>query len=92
MPLSDVNEKIMVFVRVTEGVYTGNRGYYYNIASLEERACGAVTEHIYLVVYHSVLLDVNVLTGNICLGLIVIVVGYEILYRIVREKRAKLGA
>ena len=51
-----------------------------------------MTEHIYLVVYHRILFDIHILSGDIRLGLIVVVVGHEVLHRVVREEGAELGA
>ena len=45
-----------------------------------------------LIVDGAVLFDIGVGAGDIGLGLVVIVVGYEILHRILREKGPELGA
>ena len=51
-----------------------------------------MTKHIYLVVYHSILLYIHILARDIRLGLIVIVVGHEIFYRVVGKKLSELAA
>jgi len=45
-----------------------------------------------LVVDGAVLFNIGIRAGDIGFGLVVIVVGHEILHRIVREKRPELGA
>ena len=51
-----------------------------------------MSELIYFIVYKGILLDINVLTRNICLGLKIIVVGNEIFHRIFGEKLTEFGA
>jgi hypothetical protein len=44
------------------------------VTALKKGAGGAVAEHIYLLVYHSILFNINVLAGYIGLRLVIIVV------------------
>ena len=88
----DGNHQLLVGNGVTERKYTRYRGYDYDVAALKQRGGRAVTELVYLVVDESVLFDIYILAGHVCLGLIVVVVGNEIFDRVFGEKLAEFGA
>ena len=51
-----------------------------------------MTELVNLVVYHCILFYIGIAGGNVCLRLIIVVVGHEIFYCIFGEKLLKLAA
>ena len=59
---------------------------------LEEGRCGAVAQTVDFLVDGGILLDISICVGDIGFRLIVIVIGNEIFYRIIREKFPKFGA
>ena len=73
-------------------VDAGDRGDDDHVAAGEERRCRSVAQAVDLVVDRGVLLDVEVLGGDVGLGLVVVVVGDEVLDRVVGEELAELVA
>ena len=69
-----------------------HRGDDDDVAAGEERRRGGVAEAVDLLVDGRVLLDVEVLRGDVGLGLVVVVVRDEVLDRVVREERPELVA
>jgi hypothetical protein len=67
-------------------------GHDDHVAAREERRRGRVAQPIDLLVDGRVLLDVEVLGGDVGLGLVVVVVGDEVLDRVVGEEGAELVA
>jgi hypothetical protein len=63
-----------------------------HVAPAEERRRGGVAQPVDLLVDRRVLLDVQVLARDVRLGLVVVVVGDEVLHRRVGEERAELVA
>ena len=51
-----------------------------------------MAQALYLVVYGAVLFDIGVRRGDVCLGLVVVVVRDEILHGVLREELAELRA
>ena len=60
-------------------------------ATREERGGGAQSQLLDILVDGEVLLDVGVAGGEVGLGLVVVVVGYEVLHRVVGEEGLKLA-
>ena len=89
---TDRDQKALILHGVTERINTGNRGNDNNVTALKQSAGGTMAEHIDLLVYHSVLFNINVLAGDIGLRLVVIVVGNEVFHRILGEKCTQLCA
>ena len=73
-------------------VDAGDRGDDDHVAAGEERRGGGVAETVDLVVDRGVLLDVEVLRGDVGLGLVVVVIGDEVLDRVIGEELAELVA
>ena len=64
----------------------------HHVAAGEQRRGGGVAQAVDLLVDRRVLLDVQVLARDVRLGLVVVVVGDEVLDRVAREVRAELVA
>ena len=77
---------------VTEGIYAGNAGDDDNVAAFEKCRGRAVTEAVDLIVYERVLFNVHILSGDVSLGLIIIVIGNEVFYGVFGEELTELGA
>ena len=74
-------------VGVADAVKAGDAGDHDHVApAAEQGACGAQAQFLDLVVDAQVLLDVGVRRGDVGLRLIVVVVGDEVLHRVVREE------
>ena len=86
------NDLLLVFLGVTQGENAGHAGHDNNVPPFKKGAGGAVAQFVYLVVYGSVLLDINVLAGHVRFRLIIIVVGNEVFNCIVREEFPKFRA
>ncbi len=69
-----------------------DRGHDHDVAAREQRRCGGVAQAVDLLVDRRVLLDVEVARGDVGLGLVVVVVGDEVLDRVAREVRPELVA
>ena len=86
--------QFLIFHRVTERINTGHAGHDDNVTAFKERRGRAVTESVDLIVDRGILFNIKVFAGDICLRLIIIVIGHEIFYGIIGEKftefRAKL--
>ena len=63
-----------------------------HVAAREQRARGGVAQPVDLLVDRGVLLDVEVLGRDVRLGLVVVVVGDEVLDRVLGEELAELVA
>ena len=73
-------------------VDAGDRGDDDHVAAGEQRRGRGVAQAVDLVVDRGVLLDVEVLRGDVGLGLVVVVVGDEVLDRVLGEELAELVA
>ena len=73
-----------------EAVNAGHRGDDDRVAPREQRVRGAVAQPLDLVVDRGVLLDEGVRLGDVGLGLVVVVVGDEVLDGVVWEQLAEL--
>ena len=89
---TDGNDHAFVVDRVAERVNARHGRHNDNVASLAQRRGRRVAQTVNLVVDGGILLNIGVRRGNIRLRLIIIVVGYEIFYRILGKKFAQLGA
>ncbi len=75
-----------------EAVDAGHRGDHDHVAAGEHRGGRGVAQPVDLLVDRRVLLDVEVAARHVGLGLVVVVVGHEVLDRVVGEERAELVA
>ncbi len=76
--------------RVAQAVNGGDRGHDERVVALQQRLGGGQAHLLDVVVDGGVLLDEGVRGGNVGLRLIIIVVGDEVLYRVVREELPEL--
>ncbi len=81
-----------IVYRIAETVYARYRGHNDHVAALEQRRRGRMAKPLDLVVYAHVLLDEGIRVRDIRLGLIIVVIGNEILHGIVGEKLPELAA
>jgi hypothetical protein len=79
-----------VVLGVSQPVDAGHRGHHDHVAAFHQRGGGGEPHPLDLLVDGGVLLDVEVLARNVCLGLVVVVVGDEILHRVVGEEVLEL--
>ena len=85
-------EVVVVGLRRAEAEDAGHAGHDHDVATGEQPRRGGVAQAVDLLVDRRVLLDVEVLGGDVGLGLVVVVVGDEVLDRVVREVRPELVA
>jgi hypothetical protein len=83
---------LLVLPRRADPVDTRDRGDDDDVAAREERARGRMSQPVDVVVDRGVLLDVEVGLRNVRLGLVVVVVGDEVLDRVRGEELAELVA
>ena len=78
---------VVEVLRIADAVEAGDGGYHYHVAAAREQGGGGgEAQFLYLIVDAQVFLDVGVGHRQVGLGLVVVVVGNEILHGIVREK------
>ena len=85
------DEVVLVLLGRAEAVDAGDRGDDDDVPPGQQRRGGRVAEALDLVVHRRVLLDVRVARGHVRLGLVVVVVGDEVLDPVVREEGAELA-
>src|SRR2546423_14453108 len=78
----DEEDHVVVGVRIAKAVDAGDRGDDDHVAPLEERARGRQTQAVNLLVDGRLFFDVGGGGGDVSLGLVVVVVGDEILDRV----------
>ncbi len=83
---------LVVLLRRAHAIDAGHARHHNHVPPAEECGGGGVPEPVDLVVDRGVLLDVEVLARNVCLGLVVVVVGDEVLDGVVGEELPKLVA
>ena len=90
--LADVqpDHAVDVLLRGAQAVDAGDGGDHDHVAAGEQRVGGRVPQPLDLVVDRRVLLDVGVRLRDVRLGLVVVVVGDEVLHRVVRQQLAEL--
>ncbi len=91
-PLADLerDHRVQVLLGGTEAVDAGHAGDHDHVAPAQERVRGGVAQPLDLVVDRGVLLDEGVRLRHIGLGLVVVVVGDEVLDRVVGHQLAEL--
>ena len=92
LALAERLQVLVVGLGRTEAVDAGDAGDDQHIAAREQRRGRRVPEAVDLLVDRRVLLDVEVLARDVCLGLVVVVIGDEVLDRVAREVGPKLVA
>ena len=93
-PLANLEELhlLAVELRRADAVDARDRGDDQDVAPREQAGGRGVAEPVDLVVDRGVLLDVEVLRRDVCLGLVVVVIGDEVLDLVFREELAELVA
>ena len=81
-----------IFHRRAQAVNAGHGGDDDDVPALAERTRRRIAQTVDLVVDGHILFDVSVAARDICLGLIIIVIGDEILHSVFGEKFAELVA
>ena len=92
LPHTQRNHHAFIVDGVTQTVQTANRGHHDHVPPLKKCGRGTVTQAVNLLIDGRILFDIGVRMGNIGFRLIVVVVGDEILHRVIWKKLPKLGA
>ncbi len=87
---TQVQHLAQVFLRCAQPVDGRDRCHHDHVPTGQQRSRGRVPQPVDLVVDAGVFLDVRVRSWHVCLGLVVVVVGDEILHTIVGEELTKL--
>ena len=90
-PLAYRHHHRLILGRVTQRIDTGHAGDNYNVTAFHYGRCGRVTKLIYLVIYRGVLLDVNILAGDIGLRLVIVIIGHKVFNCVLGEKLPEFG-
>ena len=85
----DKHQHPEIRIRIAEPEYARNRRYNDYIMPLEQPACRREPQPVDLVVDRRFFFDIKVGRGNICLGLVIVIVRDKIFDRIFREKCLK---
>ncbi len=78
-------------VGVTEGIDARNRGDDDDILAGKQSRRGSQAQPLDLFVDVGVLLDVQIVPGNVCLRLVIVIVGDKVLDRVLGKELAELG-
>ena len=84
------DRSVQVRLRGTQAVDARNRGHDDNVAARQQRRRGRVAQPLHVVVDGRIFLDVRVRLRDVRLGLVVVVVGHEVLHRVVRQQLPQL--
>ena len=87
----EVQHHAQVGLRVAQAVDGGDRGNDQGVTPLKERLGGRQPHLLDVGVNRGILLDVGVRGGHIGLGLVIVVVGDEVLHRVVGKELAELS-
>ncbi len=91
LPGAQGHDPVPVLVGRAQPVDAGHRGHHDGVGSQQQRGGAGVTEPVDLVVDRGVLLDIGVRGGHVRLGLVVVVVGDEVLDAVAGEELLQLG-
>ena len=86
----EVQAHLQILVRITQAVDRRHRHHDQRIATLKQGLGRRQSHLLDMVIDRGVLLDEGVRRGHIGLGLVVVVVGNEVLHSVVREERLEL--
>ena len=89
---ADRRDLSCVFLRRTEREYAGDRRHDDHVPPLEQRGRCAVAQAVDLLVYRGILFNIYILSGDVRLGLIVVVIRHEEFDGVLGEERAEFGA
>ena len=91
-PLTDCNRLVVEVVRIAYSVQAADGGNHYDVpASAHKGRCCADPELVDFIVDTQVFLNIGIRRGDVGFRLVIVVVGDEILYGIVREKGLELS-
>ena len=90
-PLPQIQYQLLIIRGTSQTVYTGNTGHNNHIPALHQRSCGRKPQLIDLVIDRGILGNVGVRGRDVGFRLVIVIVGDEILYGIVREKFLELA-
>jgi len=91
LPHGQRRHAVHVLLGGAQAVDARDRGDHDRVAAGQQGVGGRVAQALDLVVNGGVLLNEGVRLGDVGLGLVVVVVGHEVLHRIVRQQLAELG-
>ncbi len=91
LPGAEGDDTVAVLVGRSQAVDAGHRRHHDGVRTHEQRGRRGVPEPVDLVVDGRVLLDVGVRRGHVRLGLVVVVVGDEVLDSVAGEELLELG-
>lgn len=92
LPGGNADDTIFKLCRVTDTIYTTYRGHNYNVtAAAQQFGSRLQTQLVELCIYAEILFYIYITYGQVCFGLIVIVIAYEITHRIVGEELFELA-
>lgn len=89
---ADRRDLSRIFLRRTEREYAGDRRHDDHVPPLEQCGRRAVAQAVDLLVYRGILFNIYILSGDVCLGLIVVVIRHEEFDGVLGEERAEFGA
>ena len=92
LPRLEHQHQLVVLLGRAQAEDARHAGHHDRVPTAEQRGGGGVAQALDLVVDRGVLLDVEVLRRHVGLGLVVVVVGDEVLDRVVREELPELVA
>src|SRR5690606_12720524 len=90
-PRNDGDHHGLEVLRRTEAINTGDRGYYNDVPPADKSAGSRDAEAVNLIVDRGILFDVGIRLRDVGFGLVVIVVGDEVFYGILREEALELA-
>ena len=90
-PHPEGHHQVGKIVRLAQAVDAGHGGYYDHVPPLQQGTGGTEPQPVDLVVGGGILGDIGVRMGDIRLWLVVVVVGDEVLHRVVGEELLELG-
>ena len=91
IPRPQGNHHILVVIRATNTIDAGYRRYDNDIAPLCQGCRSRQTQLVDLIIDGGILGNIGIGRRNICLRLIVIIIGYKIFHRIIGKKFFKLS-
>ena len=89
-PGRQIDHHLLKIIRLAESVDAADRRHDDHVPPLQQRGRRGQPQPVDLLVDGGVLFNIGIRMGDIRLGLIIVVVGHEILHRVVREKRPEL--
>ena len=88
---AQVHDPVTVLIRRAQPVDTRDRGHHDGVRTQQQRRRAGMAQAVDLVVDGRVLLDVGVRRGDVRLGLVVVVIGDEVLHPVAGEELLELG-